>query len=95
MKPELLRMARNLEAAPLTDVLGAAVLSIDALREVVVELYKILGRTALDVELVDATVKPVLRELVQRQLDLENHGLFVQQLDATALRAFSGERGHA
>lgn len=93
--PCLLRMARNLEQAPLTDVLAAASMSLEAARELAVGLMKVHGRSALDVELFDATLKPVIRELMQRQIELGNHDLFVQQLDAATLRMFRGERGHA
>jgi hypothetical protein len=69
--PELLRLARNLEHAPLTDVLGTATVVLESAREF---LAGVLRSDRLAVELLDATMKPVIRELVSRRLELEQHG---------------------
>lgn len=69
--PELLRLARNLENAPLTDVLDVASRVLESTRDF---LAAILRNNRLDVELLDATIKPVIRELVHRSLDLSHYG---------------------
>jgi hypothetical protein len=65
---ELLRLARNLETAPLTDVLTAAVGGLEALREFVAG---VMADRPLDVELLDKSIKPIVRELVKWRLQLE------------------------
>ena len=72
LSPELLRLSAHLEQAPLTDVLHVAIVVLEANREFIAGILKLLGRP-LDVELFDRTVKPVLRELVKRRLELEAH----------------------
>jgi hypothetical protein len=71
--PELLRLTRNLEKAPLTDVLGAAAISMEAVRELLVDLFRACGGSELDRELFDASLKPLIRELITRRLELEAH----------------------
>lgn len=73
LSPEaLLRFSRNLDDAPLTDVLEVAVMVLEANREFTSGILHLMGRP-LDVELFERSIKPVMRELIKRRLDLEAH----------------------
>jgi hypothetical protein len=89
---EFLRLSKNLADAPLADVLFAAALSLESARELLVDLFK---GNALDRELLEVTMKPVIRELVKRQLDLENYRSFLDRLDLETLSFAPKARGNA
>lgn len=73
LTPDLLRLTANLERAPLTDVLAAASMTIESIRELLQGLNRMAGGNAADSELIDRNLKPIIRELVRRQIELETY----------------------
>ncbi len=75
--PELMHLIRNLPDAPLTDVVRAAAIAVEGARATLADIYAALDAqmAKLDIEVLDASLKPLIRELVKRANELEVHPL--------------------